>query len=183
MAFREASDLRTWLSIHHASEKELEVQIFKKTSELPSITWNECVIECLCFGWIDGRKKSVDGESYLQRITPRRTKSKWSKTNVKHAERLMEEGLMMPSGLAAVNIAKENNEWEEAYAGPADMEIPDDFLAALESKPKAKAFFQTLNRRNLYAIYYRLHTAKKPATRARRMESILDQLTRKEEFH
>jgi uncharacterized protein YdeI (YjbR/CyaY-like superfamily) len=95
----------------------------------------------------------------------------------------MEEELMMPSGLAAVNVAKENNEWEEAYAGSSDMEIPDDFLAALESKPKAKAFFQTLNRHNLYAIYYRLHAAKKPATRARRMASILDQLTRQEKFH
>jgi uncharacterized protein YdeI (YjbR/CyaY-like superfamily) len=183
LAFRTASDLRTWLSQNHDTAKELDVRIFKAASGLPTVTWGECVVECLAWGWIDSRKKSMDAESYLQRISPRRPKSLWSTTNIKHAERLISQGLMMPPGLAAVNAAKQDNRWDAAYAGPADMIIPDDFLAALEGNAEAKAFFHTLNRRNLYSIYFKLHTAKRPATRARRMQSIVDQLARQEKFH
>jgi uncharacterized protein YdeI (YjbR/CyaY-like superfamily) len=182
LAFKTAGDLRTWLSQHHSTEKELSVRVYKKASKIPSLTWDDVVLTCLAFGWIDGRKNSLDADSYLQRITPRTNKSQWSQRNKEHVERLTAQGLMMPSGLAAVNAAKNDNRWDDAYAGPATMEIPEDFLQALEAHPEAKAFYATLNRTNLYSIYHKLHSAKRPATRARRMQSILDQLARNEKF-
>jgi uncharacterized protein YdeI (YjbR/CyaY-like superfamily) len=184
VAFRTASELGTWLSQNHDTATELDVRIYKVASGIPSVTWTECVVECLAWGWIDSRKKSLDALSYLQRISPRRPKtSPWSQTNVKHAERLIAQDRMKPPGLAAVHAAKQDKRWEAAYSGPATMVIPEDFLAALEGDAAAKSFYQTLNRRNLYTIYYKLHSAKRPATRARRMQSILDQLGRQEKFH
>jgi uncharacterized protein YdeI (YjbR/CyaY-like superfamily) len=183
MAFRDAQELGDWLAAHHRSSDELWVQIFKAGSGRQSVTWGDCVVEAIRFGWIDGQKQPLDTKSFLQRLTPRKAKSSWSAKNREHATRLIAEGRMTPAGLMQVDAAKAGGRWESAYAGSAAMVIPQDFLEALEAMPAAKAFFQTLDRKNLYPIYYRLQTAKRPETRAKRMAQILAQLDRGERFH
>jgi uncharacterized protein YdeI (YjbR/CyaY-like superfamily) len=183
MAFRDARELGDWLAKHHHSSSELWVQIFKAGSGRPSVTWTDCVVEAIRFGWIDGQKQALDAASFLQRLTPRKPKSNWSVKNREHATRLIAGGRMTPAGLAHVDAAKADGRWESAYAGSAAMVIPQDFLDALETMPNAKAFFETLDRKNLYPIYYRLQTAKRPETRAKRMAQILAQLDRGERFH
>lgn len=182
-AFRDAQELGDWLAEHHQGRTELWVRIFKAGSGEPSVTWTDCVVEAIRFGWIDGQKQPLDAESFLQRLTPRKPKSNWSAKNREHVTRLIAEGRMTPAGLAHVDAAKEDGRWESAYAGMAAMVIPQDFLDALATMPAAKAFFETLDRKNLYPIYYRLHTAKLPETRAKRMAQILAQLDRGERFH
>lgn len=183
LSFPDAAALGDWLAAHHGAADELWVRIYKAGSGVASVTWNDCVVEALRFGWIDGHKKPLDGGSFLQRLSPRKGKSAWSARNKDHAERLIAEGRMTPAGLAHVEAAKADGRWTAAYAGQAGMVIPGDFLAALETRPAAKAFFASLDRKNLYPIYYRLQTAKKPETRAKRMAAILEQLERGERFH
>lgn len=183
LAFRDARELGEWLASHHRGSTELWVRIFKAGSGTPSVAWNDCVVEAIRFGWIDGQKLPLDETSYLQRLTPRKPKSNWSARNCEHATRLIAQGRMTPAGLAPIEAAKADGRWGNAYAGPAQMSIPQDFLDALETLPAAKAFFETLDRKNLYPIYYRLHTAKRPETRAKRMAQILAQLDRGERFH
>jgi uncharacterized protein YdeI (YjbR/CyaY-like superfamily) len=183
LAFANAGALGDWLAEHHDIRGELWVRIFKGGSGVPSVTWGDCVVEAIRFGWIDGQKLPLDEISFLQRLTPRKPKSNWSARNREHVEKLIAEGRMTPAGLATVEAAKADGRWESAYAGSAAMVIPQDFLEALESRPAAKAFFDTLDRKNLYPIYYRLQTAKRPETRARRMARILEQLDRGERFH
>jgi uncharacterized protein YdeI (YjbR/CyaY-like superfamily) len=183
LAFQNAQELGDWLAKHHTSAGELWVKIFKVGSGRPSVTWTDCVVEAIRFGWIDGQKQSLDAESFLQRLTPRKPKSNWSAKNCAHATALIAEGRMTPAGLAQVDAAKADGRWDNASAGPAGMVIPQDFLDALATRPAAKAFFETLDRKNLYPIYYRLHTAKRSETRAKRMAQILAQLERGERFH
>jgi len=183
LAFKNASRLADWLETHHRSATELWVRIFKADTGVPSVTWNDCVIQSIRVGWIDGQKKAFDETSYLQRLTPRKVNSNWSARNCRHAATLIAEGRMLPAGLAQVEAAKSDGRWDTAYAGSAEMDIPQDFLDALQDMPAAKAFFATLDRRNLFSIYYRLHTAKKPETRARRMAQIFAKLDRGETFH
>jgi uncharacterized protein YdeI (YjbR/CyaY-like superfamily) len=183
LAFQNAAELGEWLAKRHQSETELWVRIFRAASGRPSVTWADCVVEAIRFGWIDGQKKALDAESFLQRLTPRKAKSGWSARNCAHATRLIAEGRMTPAGLAQVEAAKADGRWDRAYEGSATMTIPEDFLDALDAMPKAKAFFLTLDRRNLFSISYRLHTARKAETRARRMDQILAQLKRGEKFH
>ncbi|NEX93807.1 YdeI/OmpD-associated family protein [Caulobacter sp. 17J65-9] len=183
LAFDTPARLADWLAAHHASARELWVRIYKAGSGTPSVTWSDCVVEAIAFGWIDGQKQSLDAVSYLQRLTPRKPGSNWSKKNCEHATRLIGEGRMTPAGLAQVDAAKAAGRWDNAYAGSAGMSIPEDFLEALEARPAAKAFFQNLDRKNLFPIYYRLQTAKRPETRAKRMAEILAKLDRGERFH
>ena len=183
LAFRDAKSLGDWLAEHHQGCRELWIQIYKAGSGTPSVTWTDCVIEAIRYGWIDGQKLPLDEASYLQRLTPRRAKSNWSAKNRDHAGRLIAEGRMAAAGLVHVEAAKADGRWESAYAGSSEMTIPQDFLDALETKPVAKAFFATLDRKNLYPIYYRLQTAKRPETRAKRLAQILAQLERGERFH
>jgi uncharacterized protein YdeI (YjbR/CyaY-like superfamily) len=183
VSFGNAAELSEWLMNHHQHSSEVWVRIFKKGSGRQSVTWTDCVIEAIRFGWIDGQKRPLDEASFLQRLTPRKQKSSWSARNREHATRLIAEGRMTPAGLAHVDAAKAGGQWDSAYEGSATMTIPQDFLDALEAMPAAKAFFQTLDRKNLYSIYYRLHTAKRPETRARRLSQILAQLDRGERFH
>jgi uncharacterized protein YdeI (YjbR/CyaY-like superfamily) len=183
MAFRDAQELGDWLAEHHDNSSELWIQILKVGSGKPSVTWVDCVVEAIRFGWIDGQKQPLDAESFLQRLTPRKPKSNWSAKNREHATRLIAEERMTPAGQAHVDAAKADGRWESAYAGSAAMVIPQDFLDVLATMPAAKAFYQTLDRKNLYPIYYRLHTPKRPATRAKRMAQILAQLDRGERFH
>jgi uncharacterized protein YdeI (YjbR/CyaY-like superfamily) len=175
--------LEKWLRAHHQTEQELWVRIFKKDSGMPSVTWNDCVVAALAWGWIDGQKKSLDAASFLQRLTPRRPRSNWSQKNCEHAERLIAEGRMQAAGLAHVEAARQDGRWQQAYAGSAGMVIPEDFLAELHKVPAAKRFFATLDRKNLFSIYHRVHTAKLPATRTKRITDIIAKLARGELFH
>ena len=177
--FATPKDLRQWLKVNYASESELWVKIYKKNTGIESVTWNDVVIESLCWGWIDGIKKSIDDQAYLQRITPRKTRSNWSKRNTEHSERLISEGRMMESGLVHILAAKADGRWESAYV-VSEMEVPADFIAVLESKPNAKAFYETLNKSNRYAIAYALISAKKPETRLRRFEKFMNMLVHEE---
>ena len=183
LAFESPKDLAGWLAEHHADSGALWVRIYKANSRQRSVTWSDCVVEAIRFGWIDGLKRPGDERSYLQRLTPRRAGSSWSTRNREHADRLIAEGLMTPAGLAHVEAARADGRWDAAYEGSATMVIPQDFLDALAALPEAEAYFRTLDRKNLYPICYRLQTAKRPETRARRMQQILDQLNRGERFH
>ena len=179
-SFETSEQLHAWLQAHHASETELWVRIFKKGSGTPSVTWNDCVVAALAWGWIDGVRNSLDDASFLQRMTPRRARSGWSQKNVQHAERLIAQGLMQAPGLAQVEAARADGRWAAAYAGSATMEMPQDFLAALQQDPAALAFYGTLKRQQLFTIYYRLTSAKRPETRQKRMAEILVKLGRGE---
>ena len=179
MTFVTPKDLSEWLKVNHAIESELWVKIFKKNTGIQSVTWNELVIEVLCWGWIDGVKKSIDDQAYLQRITPRTARSNWSKRNTEHVERLISEDRMKETGLMHVRAAKADGRWENAYV-VSEMEVPADFLAALENQPRVKLFFETLNKSSRYVIAYGLTSAKKPETRQRRFEKFIDMLVREE---
>ncbi|MEM8896660.1 MAG: YdeI/OmpD-associated family protein [Bacteroidota bacterium] len=179
-SFATPEDLYNWLAEHHATENELWVKIFKKHTKIPSVSWKEVVIESLCWGWIDGIKKSVDDQAYLQRITPRRARSKWSKINTEHVKRLIEEGRMQEAGLAQVRAAKADGRWANAYPPVSEWKVPADFLEALESRPKAKSFFESLPKSSRHVIAYGLSSAKRAETRKRRFEKFLDMLAREE---
>ena len=182
-AFSTPAKFAIWLEANHAVESELWLKIYKKESCKKTINWEEAVVEALCWGWIDGVKKSLDAEAYLQRFTPRRSGSNWSKRNREHVERLIVAGRMQEPGLVHVRAAKADGRWDAAYAPASEMTIPDDFLQALERRPKAKQFFATLNKTNLYSIGYRLATAMKPETRQRWFDKILTMLENGEKFH
>ncbi len=159
------------------------MRIFKKGAKSKSIDYAEALDIALCYGWIDGQKKTYDEQSWLQKFTPRRAGSVWSKINTEHVERLTAAGRMTPLGLAQVEAAKRDGRWDRAYASPSAAELPEDFLAELNKRPKAKAFFDTLNKRNTFPVAYRLKSAKKPETRQRRMQAILAMLERGEKFY
>jgi uncharacterized protein YdeI (YjbR/CyaY-like superfamily) len=181
--FRSASEFRKWLAVNHRQAGGIWLRIFKKHSEEPSITYAEALDEVLCFGWIDGQKQRHDESSWRQKFTPRRSRSGWSKINTQHAERLINAGKMKAAGQAEIDAAKKDGRWTAAYDSPRNATVPEDFLKALSRNKKAKAFFESLNKANRYAIAYRLQTAKKPETRQRRMEMILAMLIRGEKFH
>ena len=179
MTFASPKDLGRWLKVNHASASELWVKIFKIKTGIPSVTWDDVVIETLCWGWIDGIKKSIDDQTYLQRVSPRKTRSNWSKRNREHVQRLIDEGRMTESGLVHVRAAKADGRWENAYAA-SELRVPADFLAALDSKPKAKQFFQTLTKSSHFVIAYGLTSAKKSETRQRRFAKFIDMLVSEE---
>lgn len=180
LPFASAEALGEWLRAHHATERELWVKVFKKKSGIPSVSWNDIVIESLRWGWIDGIKKSFDDQAYLQRITPRRARSHWSKRNTEHVARLLAEGRMEEPGLVHVRAAQADGRWERAYLPPSELVVPGDFVAALEAKPRAKQFYQTLNKSSKNAIASGLTTAKRPETRQRRFETFMAMLEREE---
>jgi uncharacterized protein YdeI (YjbR/CyaY-like superfamily) len=181
--FPTAAAFRKWLVANHAKVDGLWLRICKEDSGKKSITYAEALDEALCFGWIDGMKKGLDELSWAQRFTPRRPKSGWSKINTAHAERLSREGKMHATGLWHVEAAKADGRWKAAYDSPKTAKPPADFLKALSQNKKAKAFFLTLNKANVYAIVYRLQTAKKLETRQRRMAQILAQLEAGKKLH
>lgn len=182
-AFRDAAAFREWLAENHARAAGVWLRFFKKDSGKKTVTYAEALDQALCFGWIDGQVKKFDEASWIQKFTPRRTRSVWSKRNVEHTERLIAAGLMQPAGLAAIEAAKGDGRWEAAYDSPSKAAVPADFLEELAKHKKAHAFFKALNRANVYAIAYRLQTAKKAETRQRRMKQILEMLKRGEKFH
>jgi len=183
LSFRSPAQFRKWLVANRRQSGGVWLRICKKGAEESSVTYAEALDEALCFGWIDGQKRRHDDSSWLQKFTPRRPKSGWSKINTQHAERLIRAGRMKPPGYAEIDAAKKDGRWTAAYDSPSKSAIPEDFLAALRKNKKAAAFFETLNKANLYAIAYRLQTAKKPETRQKRMEAILAMLTKSQPLH
>ena len=181
--FKTQKELERWLHKNQKKSKGIWLHFFKKNSGVKSIGWQDAVEAGLCYGWIDGQANGYDEQSWLQRFTPRRAKSSWSKKNTEHAERLIKLGRMKPAGLAEVEKAKADGRWDKAYDSPINMKAPEDLLKALEKNKKAKAFFESLNKTNKYAINWRLQTAKKPETRAKRMKMILEMLKKGEKFH
>ena len=167
----------------HTRAPRLLLRIYRKDCGVPSVTYAEALEQALCFGWIDGQKLPFDASSWVQTFTPRRAKGRWSKLNVAHADRLIREGRMTPAGLKAVQAAKADGRWAAAYDSPAKAAAPPEFLQKLARNPAAKRFYATLNKANLYAIAYRLQTAKRPETKIKRLKQILDMLARGEKFH
>jgi uncharacterized protein YdeI (YjbR/CyaY-like superfamily) len=164
MTFKSPREFQAWLAKNHGRSEGIWLRIYKKDSGVATVTYAEALDQALCHGWIDGQKQPGDTQSWLQKFTPRRPKSGWSKNNTKHAERLITSGEMTPDAF-----------------GSATM--PDDFVKKLAKNEKANAFFATLNKTNLYSIAYRLQTAKKPETRDKRMQAIIEMLARGEKFH
>jgi len=152
------------------------MRIYKKASGKTSITYAEALDEALCYGWIDGQRKSYDEVSYLQKFTPRRQRSIWSKRNTEHIARLTEAGLMTDRGMQEVERAKADGRWEAAYDGPSEMNVPEEFMRELGENPQAKRFFDTLGKTSKYSIAWRLQTAKTEATFKRRLDKIIAML-------
>jgi uncharacterized protein YdeI (YjbR/CyaY-like superfamily) len=175
---------RTWLEQHHDQGSGVWLVLAKKGTEQPtSLTYDEALEQALCHGWIDGQLRRRDGATYRQRFTPRRARSAWSERNVGIAERLMAEGRMHGSGLAAVEQAKADGRWESAYPRQSAIEVPADLAAALAAEPRAQAMFAILTAQNRYAVLYRVQTARRPDTRARRIAAFVAMLAREETVH
>lgn len=181
--FANADEWAAWLEQHHDEPVGVWLKFAKKGSGITSLNYADALDEALCYGWIDGQSKSIDEVYYLQKFTPRRAKSIWSKRNVDKIAELTKQGRMKPAGVAAVEAAKQDGRWEQAYDGPSKMTIPPDFQAMLEANPKAKAHYESLNKTNTYAILWRIQTAKKPETRQARMEALLAMLLEGKQPH
>jgi len=181
--FQSQKKWRSWLVKNHTNEKGIWLRLYKKDSGIKSINHEQALDEALCFGWIDGQAKSYDEKSYLQKFTQRRKRSIWSKRNTEKVEQLIKDGKMHSSGFAEIEAAKADGRWQKAYDSPANMKIPADFLKEIAKKPKALAFFKTLNKTNLFSIGWRLQTAKKPETRERRIKSIIKMMEEGKKFH
>ncbi len=183
MLFKNQEEWEAWLSKRYASSAGLWLRLAKKSGELQSVSYQEALDVALCYGWIDGQKKSHDGESWLQRFTPRKPKSIWSRINQAKALGLIKHGRMRPAGLAAIESAKRDGRWDAAYDSHRTAAPSHDFQTALNKNPKAKAFFATLNSRNRYAILFRIQTAKKDETRQKRIEQFVRMLAKHDKLH
>jgi uncharacterized protein YdeI (YjbR/CyaY-like superfamily) len=172
-----------WLAKQHDKSTGVWLKLGKKGTGIPSVTYEEALDVALCYGWIDGQKGSFDEQYFLQKFTPRRPKSIWSKINTEKAERLIASGEMKPAGLKAIELAKQDGRWAAAYASSRNISVPEDFQSALNKNKKAKAFFATLNSANRYSFLFRIQTAKKVETRAKRMSQFVEMLERGEKFH
>ncbi len=181
--FESPQEWEGWLAENHASAGGLWLRFFKKASGRDTVTYSDALDAALCYGWIDGQTKKYDELSYLQKFTPRRPRSVWSKLNTGRVERLIESGRMTPAGLKEVEAAKLDGRWERAYDPPSKIAVPDDFLEELSKSKKAKAFFDTLDKINTRTIAWRLQTANKPETRERRMKAIIEMLERGEKLY
>jgi uncharacterized protein YdeI (YjbR/CyaY-like superfamily) len=180
--FEQPKDWAGWLDQNQTSTGAW-LRLAKKASGLTSISYDEALEVALCYGWIDGQSKSYDEQSWLQKFTPRRSKSVWSKINREKALRLIANGQMKPAGLKAVEAAQQDGRWDAAYDSPSTATVPDDFQAELAKNPAAEAFFATLNGQNRYAILYRIQTAKKAETRARRIQQFIEMLEKQEKLY
>lgn len=183
-SFESAKGWEQWLAKNHRSSHGIWLRFFKKGS-LPAsaISHADALDGALCYGWIDSQARSYDEKSWLQKFTPRKTKSMWSKRNIEHVRRLENAGRMKPAGLAEVEAAKADGRWQRAYDSPSNMALPADFMAEVAKNPKAQAFLKTLNKTNQYSIGWRLQTARTAATRSKRMKMLVAMLARGETFH
>jgi uncharacterized protein YdeI (YjbR/CyaY-like superfamily) len=183
LAFSSPEKWEAWLDRNHLHSNGIWLRFYKKASGKPSVTYAEALDLALCHGWIDSQVKSYDALSYLQRFSPRRARSVWSKVNTGHVERLIQAGRMKPAGQRQIDAAKQDGRWAAAYASPREAILPEEFLKAVAKNRKAKAFLASLNRHNLYAIVHRLQTAQRPETRARRIRTFVTMLAKGEKFH
>jgi uncharacterized protein YdeI (YjbR/CyaY-like superfamily) len=183
LTFKSSTAFRNWLEKNHAVSEGIWLRLFKKGSGQKSLTHAQALAQALCYGWIDGQIKPYDERSWLRKFTPRRSKSRWSRINTQHVERLTKAGAMTPAGLDAVEAARRDGRWQDAYDSPRNASPPEEFLRELAKNKKAKSFFDTLSRANIYAIVYRLQTARKPETREQRTKMIVAMLGRSEKFH
>ena len=183
LSFASSKEWRKWIQANHAKSNGVWLRFFKKDSGEQSVTYSEALEEALCYGWIDGQANKYDTNSYIQKFTPRRPKSIWSKRNTEKAERLIREGKMKKAGMHQVELAKADGRWQQAYDSPKYMKVPEDFLQRLSKNKKAKTFFDRLNKANQYAIAWRLQTAKRPETREKRLKEILVMMSEGKKFH
>jgi uncharacterized protein YdeI (YjbR/CyaY-like superfamily) len=179
-SFKDQKSWEKWLATNHAKSPGIWMQIAKKDSGIASVDYPQALDVALCYGWIDGQKRPYNDEYWLQRFTPRGPRSLWSKINTGKVDLLIKSGRMQPPGLAAIEAAKADGRWESAYAPSSTTEVPPELQAALDEHPKAKAFFETLRGANRYAVLFRLQTAKKPETRAKRVADFIDRFERGE---
>jgi uncharacterized protein YdeI (YjbR/CyaY-like superfamily) len=183
LGFADQTALEAWLEAEGDTAAGVYVKLAKKGAGVPSVTYAELVESCLCFGWIDGRANRLDDRFYLQRITPRRSRSIWSQKNVEAVEALTLAGRMRPAGLAAVEAAQADGRWERAYAGSATITVPDDLAAALRAEPAAQKEFEALDGANRYAVLWRVHTATSAKARNNRIESLVQMLAEGRRIH
>jgi uncharacterized protein YdeI (YjbR/CyaY-like superfamily) len=183
VSFASSKEWRKWLLENHDKSNGVWLRFFKKDSGEKTVTYLEALEEALCYGWIAGQANKYDATSYIQKFTPRRPKSIWSKRNTEKAEHLIEEGKMEKAGMQQVELAKADGRWQQAYDSSKNMKMPEDFLQQLAMNEKAKAFFDGLNKANQYAIAWRLQTAKKPETRTKRLKEILEMMSEGKRFH
>jgi uncharacterized protein YdeI (YjbR/CyaY-like superfamily) len=181
--FSSPAEWERWLEENHAASDGVWIQIAKKDTGIDSVRYPEVLESALCFGWIDARRQALDDRYFLQRFTPRRRQSSWSRINRDTAERLIAEGRMRESGLAEVQRAKADGRWERAYESQRTSSVPEDLQRELDARPKAKAFFETLSSQNRYSILYRLQSAVRPETRARRLAKFVAMLEAGEAIH
>jgi uncharacterized protein YdeI (YjbR/CyaY-like superfamily) len=181
--FASPADWGHWLEDNYAASEGVWIKMAKKGADIESVRYPEVLETALCYGWIDGRRESLDERYFLQRFTPRRPRGKWSRINREKAERLIADGRMRPAGLTQVQRAKADGRWEAAYEGQKGSVVPDDLQRELDARPKSKAFFAELSSQNRYAIIYRLQDAKKPETRARRLAKFVAMLEAGETIH
>jgi len=181
--FETSEEFRNWLENNYDSSAGVWLRLFRKNSGIPSINYDIALDEALCYGWIDGQVKKLDNQSYVQKFTPRRSRSLWSKRNIENVKRLEKEGRMRPSGMNEVEAAKADGRWANSYDSPSTMTIPEDFLKELSGNKKASEYFNKLNKTNKFAITWRLQTARKPETRANRMKAIIEMLSKGKSYH
>lgn len=181
--FPSAEAFEEWLVANHASSSGLWLRLAKKVPGVESLDYVQALDVALCHGWIDGQKKSLDATHWLQRFTPRRPRSTWSKVNRDKVAALLEQGRMRPAGLLEVERAKADGRWEAAYDGSRTATVPEDLELALAGNPAAREFFATLDSRNRYAVLYRVQEAKKPETRARRIEKFVTMLAEQKKIY
>ncbi len=178
-AFADADAFHRWLKSNHAEAPELWIRVFKVGSGTPSVSWKEAIPVAIAWGWIDGVRKSLDDVSFLQRFTPRGPKSSWSEINVAHAERMIADGTMQPSGLTHVEAAKADGRWAKTYRVKG-AEVPEDLQAAIDAEPKAKALFDVLTSQNRFALIHRTNALKTEAGRRKKIADLVAMLARGE---
>ena len=183
MSFESTDAWDAWLAAHHAGSPGLWLKIAKKGAAGTTISYSEALDVALCHGWIDGQKGRHDDEYWLQRFTPRKPGSNWSKINTERAAALIESGRMRPAGLREVERAQADGRWEQAYESQSRVSVPEDLARALAANERARAFFATLDSANRYAILYRIGTAKKPETRAKRIDTFVAMLSEHKKIH
>jgi uncharacterized protein YdeI (YjbR/CyaY-like superfamily) len=181
--FAKPSDWQAWLAGNHGRSPGVWLRLGKKGSGLQSVTYTEALEVALCYGWIDGQKLGESDQAWLQRFLPRSARSIWSRINREKAQALIASGRMQPAGHVAIEAAKKNGNWDAAYESPKAATVPPDFQAALDANPKAREFFDALDRANRYAILFRIQTVKKPEIRARKIQEFIQMLKRQERIH
>ncbi|OCS49792.1 YdeI/OmpD-associated family protein [Ralstonia pickettii] len=183
LTFTSQQAWEAWLETNGETAAGVWLRIAKRTAEDSTVSYAEALESALCYGWIDGQKQAENAHYWLQRFTPRTTKSIWSKINTTKAEALIAAGRMRPAGLRAVELAKRDGRWEAAYSSASTSTVPDDLQQALGANPKAKQFFATLNSQNRYAILFRIQNVKKAETRAKKIAQFIDMLNKGEKLH